>query len=156
MDIRQATSADLDTLVPLFEAYRQFYEEAPAADKSRQFLADRLAKGDAVIFLALDGATAVGFTQLYPMFSSTRCQRLWLLNDLFVAARARGHGVAGKLMARAEQFATEDGACGLELATAHTNLTAQRLYESLGWKLDEVFRHYELTLPAPRGGCCRK
>ncbi len=152
MDIRRATAADLDLLVPLFEAYRQFYEEAPAAEKSRQFLAARLAKGDAVIFLALDGATAVGFTQLYPIFSSTRCQRLWLLNDLFVSAQARRRGVAGQLMARAEAFATEDGACGLELATAHTNVTAQRLYESRGWKLDEVFRHYELALPAPRGG----
>ena len=146
MDIRRATAPDLDLLVPLFEAYRLFYEEAPAAEKSRRFLAARLAKGDAVIFLALDGATAVGFTQLYPIFSSTRCQRLWLLNDLFVSTQARGRGVAGQLMARAEVFAIEDGACGLELATAHSNVTAQRLYESRGWKLDEVFRHYELAL----------
>ena len=146
MDLRQATSADLDTLVPLFEAYRMFYEEAPDAERSRRFLADRLTKKDAVIFLAFDGPAALGFTQLYPIFSSTRCQRLWLLNDLFVADQARGRGVAGTLMARAEQFATEDGACGLELATAHTNLRAQRLYESRGWKLDEVFRHYELAV----------
>ena len=152
MDIRRATSVDLDQLVPLFEAYRLFYEEAPDAGRSRRFLAARLAEADAVIFLALDGGAAVGFTQLYPIFSSTRCQRLWLLNDLFVSTQARGHGVAGKLMAQAETFAAEDGACGLELATAHTNLTAQRLYVARGWKLDEVFRHYELALPAPRGG----
>jgi GNAT superfamily N-acetyltransferase len=146
MDIRRATTADLDQLVPLFEAYRHFYEESPDAERSRRFLAERLTLGDAVIFLAADAGTALGFTQLYPLFSSTRCQRLWLLNDLFVAASARGRGVAGALMARAEQFAAEDGACGLELATAHTNLTAQRLYESRGWKLDEVFRKYELAV----------
>ena len=152
MDIRRATSTDLDHLVPLFEAYRLFYEEAPDVERSRRFLAARLAEGDAVIFLALDGAEAVGFTQLYPIFSSTRCQRLWLLNDLFVSSQARSRGVAGQLMARAEAFAAEDGACGLELATAHTNLRAQRLYESRGWKLDETFRHYELALAVSRGG----
>ena len=146
MDIRRATPADLDQLVPLFEAYRLFYEEAPAVERSRRFLAARLAEGDAVIFVAGDGGTAVGFTQLYPLFSSTRCQRLWLLNDLFVSDQARGRGVAGQLMAAAERFAADDGACGLELATAHTNLRAQGLYESRGWKLDEVFRRYELAV----------
>ncbi len=146
MDIRRATTTDLDALLPLFEEYRRFYEEAPAPERARRFLADRLASGDAVIFLAVDGNAAIGFTQLYPLFSSTRCQRLWVLNDLFVAAAARGRGVAGGLMARAEAFAAEDGACGLELSTAHTNTTAQRLYESRGWKLDEVFRKYELAV----------
>ncbi|MEO8635661.1 MAG: GNAT family N-acetyltransferase [Gemmatimonadales bacterium] len=144
METRRATLVDLDTIVPLFEAYRLFYEEAPDAERSRRFLGARLAGNDAVIFVALEGTACIGFTQLYPLFSSTRCQRMWLLNDLFVTGQARGRGVAAALMARAEQFAAEDGACGLELATAHTNLAAQRLYESRGWKLDEVFRRYEL------------
>jgi ribosomal protein S18 acetylase RimI-like enzyme len=30
----------------------------------------------------------------------------------------------------------------MTLATAHTNVPAQHLYESLGWKRDDEFREY--------------
>lgn len=98
-----------------------------------------------MLFVAELDDRAVGFTHLFPIFSSTRCRRLWLLNDLFVASEGRGQGVARALLRVAEQYARSTGACGLELATAHTNTPAQRLYESLGWQLDRTFRHYELT-----------
>lgn len=147
MHVRQATLDDLDILVPLFDGYRQFYEQTSDPDMARAFLGERLALGDSRIFLAEFDGKAVGFVQLFPIFSSTLCRRLWLLNDLFVAASARHLGVGLALMDAARAFAVETGACGLELATAHTNSTAQRLYEGLGWRLDEVFRRYELPLP---------
>lgn len=142
--IRPATPADLEALVPLFDGYRQFYEQPGDLALAREFLGKRLAEMDTVIFLAELERSAVGFTHLFPIFSSTRCKRLWLLNDLFVSDKARGHGVARALLHAAEQHARATGACGLELATAHTNRRAQRLYESLGWQLDTTFRHYEL------------
>ena len=144
MPTRRATLADLDALVPLFEGYRQFYGEAPDPATSRAVLADRLRAGDSVVFLAEEGGVAVGFTQLFPIFSSTRCRRLWLLNDLFVSPAARQHGTGRALLEAARAFAVASGAVGLELMTARSNTTAQRLYESLGWTLDEVFLHYEL------------
>ncbi len=144
MPTRRATTADLDRLVPLFEGYRQFYGETPDPALSRAFLADRLARDESVVFLAEEDGTAVGFTQLYPIFSSTRCRRLWLLNDLFVSPAARQQGTGRALLEAARAFAVETGAVGLELMTARTNSTAQRLYESLGWQLDEVYLHYEL------------
>lgn len=146
MRTRRATLAELEALVPLFEGYRQFYGEAPDAAGSRAFLRDRLLQGDAALFLAEAGRDAIGFTQLYPIFSSTRCRRLWLLNDLFVSPTARGHGAGRALLEAARAFAVESGAVGLELMTARTNTTAQRLYQALGWKLDEVFLHYELAV----------
>lgn len=143
--IRPAGAADLAALVPLFDGYRQFYEQPSDPALARGFLAERLDRRDTVLILAeLDGQ-AVGFTHLFPIFSSTRCARLWLLNDLFVSPAARKHGVARALLRAAESHARATGACGLELATAHTNTPAQRLYESLGWQLDTTFRHYELT-----------
>jgi GNAT superfamily N-acetyltransferase len=142
---RRATGVDLDLLTPLFDGYRRFYGEASDLDLARRFLGERLGLGDTVLILAETGGRAVGFTHLFPVFSSTRCRRLWLLNDLFIdpASRTRGAGRALLLAARAHAEAT--GACGLELATAHTNIAARRLYESLGWKLDQTFRHYELA-----------
>ncbi|HUR95792.1 MAG TPA: GNAT family N-acetyltransferase [Gemmatimonadales bacterium] len=146
--VRQARAADADLVAPLFDAYRQFYEQPADLPLARAFLAERLAREESVVFLAERDGRAVGFVQLYPLFSSTASvpRRLWLLNDLFVSPEARGSGVARALMARARRLAEDTGAVGLELATAHSNLKAQRLYESLGWRRDDKFPRYELTL----------
>ena len=146
ISVRRAQPGDLPALAPLFEAYRRFYEQAPDLEKSRSFLQERLAHGDSVIFLAEENGGALGFTQLYPLFSSTACRRLWLLNDLFTVESARGKGVGRSLMSAARDHAIQTGASAIELSTAHTNRTAQRLYESLGYVRDEVFRVYSLKL----------
>ena len=146
--VRQAGPGDVDAVAPLFDAYRQFYQQSSDPALARAFIAERLARSESVIFLAERGGRAVGFVQLYPLFSSTaaRPRRLWLLNDLFVAPSARGGGVARALLDRARRLGEETGAAGLELATARTNTPAQRLYESLGWRQDEQFLRYELGL----------
>jgi ribosomal protein S18 acetylase RimI-like enzyme len=146
--IRQAGPTDADLVAPLFDAYRRFYEQPPDLALARSFIAARLERGESVVFLAERDGRPVGFVQLYPVFSSTaaRPRRLWLLNDLYVAPEARGSGVARALMLRARRLAEETDAVGLELATAHTNVAAQRLYESLGWRRDEKFPRYELAL----------
>ena len=146
--VRQADPGDVDAVAPLFDAYRQFYQQPSDPALARAFIAERLARSESVIFLAERDGQAVGFVQLYPLFSSTaaRPRRLWLLNDLFVSPSARGGGVARALMDRARRLGEETGAAGLELATARTNAPAQRLYESLGWRQDELFLRYELGL----------
>lgn len=146
--VRQAGPADADVIGPLFDAYRQFYGQPPDGTLARRFIAERLERGESTIFLAERDGLAVGFVQLYPLFSSTaaRPRRLWLLNDLYVAPSARGTGVGRALMMRARRLAEDTGACGLELATARTNTPAQRLYESLAYRRDDQFLRYELGL----------
>lgn len=146
MDLRRATLADLPLLVPLFDAYRQFYGQPSDPPRAERFLRGRLAGDESVIYLAEHHATAVGFVQLYPSFWSVAACRSWILNDLFVSPAHRGTGAGKALMNRARAHALETGAGGLSLATQRTNLAAQRLYESLGWKRDEEFYHYELSL----------
>ena len=143
--IIRATIEHLDLVTPLFDGYRQFYEHPSNLDGARQFLKDRLVRHESVIFLALLDEAAVGFTQLYPSFSSSSMQRLWILNDLFVAPAGRRSGVGEALLERARQFAVESGAKGLMLETAVTNTTAQKLYERLGWIRDTEFYVYNLT-----------
>ena len=145
---RLATAADLERVAPLFDAYRQFYGQPADLPLARAFLADRLRRGDSVIFLAVrvaDGA-AVGFTQLYPAFSSVAARPIWILNDLFVAPDARRAGVARRLIEAARQHGVATGARRLVLSTAHTNEPAQKLYESLGYVRDEQFAQYKLEL----------
>lgn len=144
--VRQATIHDVDLVVPLFDAYRQFYGKPSDLELARRFLLERFQHHESVILLAVDDeGRGVGFTQLYPLFSSVRAARTYLLNDLFVAADARRSGVAAALIHEAEDFARAAGAVGMSLTTAHTNKAAQRLYESLGWKRDLVFREYSIA-----------
>ncbi|MEM8558253.1 MAG: GNAT family N-acetyltransferase [Bacteroidota bacterium] len=132
----------------LFDAYRQFYRQQSDLEGARRFLHARLDAEDSVILLAKRGAeeTPVGFTQLYPFFSSVRMRRLWVLNDLFVAASARRMGVARALMDAAHTFAAETGAAGVQLATERTNHGAQALYDDLGYVRDDDFWTYEFGL----------
>ncbi|MEO8049574.1 MAG: GNAT family N-acetyltransferase [Acidobacteriota bacterium] len=145
--VRRASLADLDLIVPLFDAYRRFYEQAPDLALAREFLRERLERDESVIFLALgqDGS-AVGFTQLYPTFSSASAKHFFILNDLFVDPGARRKGAGQALLEAAADFGRAEGAPRLVLLTAHTNTPAQALYEAMGWRLDEIFRRYILVL----------
>ncbi|HEX5354079.1 MAG TPA: GNAT family N-acetyltransferase [Rhodanobacteraceae bacterium] len=139
---------DLDDLSGLFDAYRVFYRQAPDRAVARAFLRERLQRDESVIFIARDpvSGAALGFTQLYPAFSSVSAGRIWILNDLFVAPEGRRRGVARALMDRARSFATESGALHLVLETAEDNAPAQALYESLGYTRETGTRHYSLKL----------
>jgi GNAT superfamily N-acetyltransferase len=146
--IIQATSEHLEALATLFDGYRQFYKEAPDLDGARAFLAERIARGESVLFLALldqdRQEIPAGLAQLYPSFSSASMQRLLILNDLYVAPEARKHGVGRALLRAAREHAERTGTKGLELMTARDNYVAQALYESMGWQRDEVFLPYTL------------
>jgi GNAT superfamily N-acetyltransferase len=145
--IDQATIHDLDTLVPLFDGYRQFYRQASDLPGARRFLAERFAHHESVVLLARDAqGTGLGFIQLYPLFSSVRMARIYVLNDLFVAADARRQGVAEALMTAAADHARALGAARLLLTTEWDNKPAQTLYESLGWQRDQEFCEYALAL----------
>jgi ribosomal protein S18 acetylase RimI-like enzyme len=144
MELRRADPDDVELIVPLFDGYRQFYGQPSDPARARAFIGERLSRGESVIFLAMEDGEPLGFTQLYPVFSSTHCRPLWILNDLYVAPEARRRGVARMLMDQARDHAVETGACGIQLETAHTNSSAQRLYESLGYQMDKNYRVYEL------------
>lgn len=134
--LRRATLEDLEAVAPLFDAYRRFYTQPGDLQRARDFLRERLQHGESAILLAeLDGGVA-GFTQLYPMFSSVRTARIWILNDLFVDDRARRRGVAKALLDGAAQFAREQGAAGLMLETTRDNAPARALYRAAGWSED--------------------
>lgn len=140
--LRRAVLADVEPLSLLFDGYRRFYEHASDVDGARRFLGARLAADESVVFVAERDGALVGFTQLYPSFSSGTMNRVWILNDLFVAPAHRRGGVGAALLKTAEQFAREGGAKGLVLATQKTNATAKALYERCGWKPDALFDHY--------------
>lgn len=145
--VRQATIADLDSLVPLFDAYRQFYRKPSDPVLARQFLLERFQHNESVIFIAINNeGSSVGFTQLFPSFSSLSAGRVFILNDLFVSVENRRQGVAASLLRVAKDFGQGIGAVRLTLSTEVTNGGAQALYESLGWLKQTDFHVYNLPL----------
>jgi GNAT superfamily N-acetyltransferase len=146
LQIRQAAIEDLELLVPLFDAYRQFYRQPSEPGRARTFLLDRLGNGQSVVFLAFLDSLAVGFTQLYPSFSSGALAPISILNDLFVVPGVRRCGVGSALLQAAAAHGRRVGALRLILSTELANLAAQSLYERTGWKRDTVFCTYHLTL----------
>lgn len=148
--ITRATIADLDDIAPLFDAYRVFYEQPSDPPLARNFIDTRLRREESVILIAraTESGEALGFTQLYPSFSSVRAAPLWILNDLFVTPSARGRGVGRALLDAARQHGVDTGAIRLTLSTAADNTTAQALYASHGWQLESDW-YYMLPLPEP-------
>jgi GNAT superfamily N-acetyltransferase len=145
--IVRAGRNELDDLAPLFDGYRQFYGQRSDLAATRAFLGDRIERDESVTYVAYTGSREpVGFTQLYPSFSSVSLKRLWILNDLFVRSDIRRGGVGRALLERARRHAVETGAKGLVLNTGVTNTAAQTLYESCGWKKDDEFFQYHLFL----------
>lgn len=141
LTITHAHIEDLESIVPLFDAYRVFYQQDSDFEVARHFLSNRLLKEESIIFLAKENDTPVGFTQLYKTFSSVSAQHSWILNDLYVLDSLRGQGVGERLLKRAKKFAVDDDAKGLALETAVDN-PAQKLYEKLGWEKDTAYLHY--------------
>lgn len=141
--VREAEEKDIIRLTELFEGYRKFYKKDPDKAGAENFLRERLSQKDSVIYICEDDhGTPAGFTQLYPLFSSTRMKRLWLLNDLYVEEDHRGKGYSRILIERAKQLSRDTGAAGLMLQTAKTNMPGNALYPSEGFVLDEEFNTY--------------
>jgi ribosomal protein S18 acetylase RimI-like enzyme len=140
---RLATLADLASIAPLFNAYRQFYEQADDLAVATAFIQERLVKAESVIILALDDAqTVVGFCQLYPTFCSVEAAPIYTLYDLFVSPQARRTGAAKALLQAAHMHAAQTGRVRMDLTTARMNTSAQALYESEDWVQDAVFLTY--------------
>ena len=151
VQVRRAGPRDVPALAPLFDAYRQFYEMPPDPEASGRFLTERLEHHESVIFLAEEDGQAVGFMQLYPIFSSTSLGRVYILNDLFVPPSVRRKGVGGLLLETAREWSDRHGILYLVLETAVDN-PAQNLYEAHGWRRDFEFLHYELPVRQPPDG----
>jgi len=145
MIIRRAKKKDIEKLSVLFDKYRILYKQQPDIDNARSFLKKRMKRKESVIFVAEERKELIGFTQLFPIFSSVSMKRTWLLNDLYVNEKARGIGAATKLLEAAKQFGIETGSKWLLLQTAADNFIAQKVYEKNGW-LKETDLFYRMDI----------
>jgi ribosomal protein S18 acetylase RimI-like enzyme len=145
MIVRQATINDLEQLSILFAQYRVFYGQSFEPGAAKLFLEVRLTKEESIVFIAIENEEVVGFTQLYPSFSSVGMKKIWILNDLFVSAGHRQKGIARSLINHVIEYSKTSGRRKVALSTAYDNINAQKLYESLGF-VREDFYNYEIAI----------
>ncbi|WP_294232695.1 GNAT family N-acetyltransferase [uncultured Chryseobacterium sp.] len=143
--IRKATLQDIGQLSELFDQYRIFYHKDSDLPAAGQFLTERIENRDSEIFVAESEGKLVGFVQLYPLFSSTRMKRYWLLNDLFVQKSDRGKGFSKELIEKAKDMAKLTDACGILLETGKSNDIGNKLYPSYGFEMYDEVNFYEWT-----------
>lgn len=139
MTIRRAKKRDIDQISILFDKYRIFYKQKGDITMAKAFLKKRMKRKESVIFVAEERKELIGFTQLFPIFSSVSMKRTWLLNDLYVNEKARGKGAATALLNAAKEFGRETNSKWLLLQTAKDNFTAQKVYEKNGWVKETDF-----------------
>lgn len=144
IEVLLASRSHLTQAAELFDAYRQFYGQASDLTAAHDFLSERMAKNESIIYLALDRLkkTACGFMQLYPSFSSVSLQHVLILNDLFVSPDYRKLGIGKSLIKTAQELVQKRGFKGLNLQTARDNFSGQKLYQTCGFKLDQDFVYF--------------
>jgi predicted N-acetyltransferase YhbS len=143
MNIRRANINDINAIAVLFDKYRVFYEKKSDINGAEVFLSERLQQNESVIFVAEnDNNILTGFVQLYPIFSSTRMRKLWLLNDLFVDEKHRGKGISVLLINESKKLSIATNSCGLILETAKSNAIGNNLYISTAFTLDTEHNYY--------------
>jgi GNAT superfamily N-acetyltransferase len=145
--IKKVGAADLDELLPLLRSYCDFYEVSPTDTDvlalARALIDDPEREG--VQLLARDaGGVAVGFATLYWTWSTSSASRIGVMNDLFVAERARGQGVAEQLIEACRAECVRRGARRLTWQTAPDNHRAQAVYDRVG-AMREQWIDYWLT-----------
>lgn len=148
---RQASIEDLHDIVPLFDAYRQFYGRPSDCAAATVFLRERLFKKDSILFVAQDTAALqagrlVGFAQVYISLSSIGLKPAWILNDLYVLPSVRSRGVGFALAEAASAHAVAENIKIMRVVVQKDNPAARKLYEKLGYQRDNKNDHYALHI----------
>jgi GNAT superfamily N-acetyltransferase len=147
MDVRPATAAEAEELVPAYEwLFAPPGSRPPRWDPDRALerLRDAIGSDAARVLVAREGGVLVGFCTAYEDIESVRFGRRVWVEDLAVAADRRSLGIGKRLLDAAKEWARSRGATHLELDSSETREAAHRFYErerpswrslSYGWEL---------------------
>ncbi|MFV2050710.1 GNAT family N-acetyltransferase [Metabacillus litoralis] len=135
--IRCVEKDDMNQLTDLMYQYIvDFYNRPKPPIKNIHNLIDTLLeKNRGIQFVAEQDGKLLGFATLYFSFSTTKADKITVMNDLFVVEIARGTGVAQELFKQCEKYTKENEYAHMGWITATDNYRAQRFYEKMGGSL---------------------
>ena len=135
MEIRLATPADIPALCALldqlFAQEAEFTPDRAAQQRGLAAILDDPTVGE--ILVASEGERIVAMVNLLYTVSTALGERVALLEDMVVAAGARGAGLGSALLERAIAHARERGCRRITLLTDADNAAAQRFYARHGF-----------------------
>ncbi len=146
MIIREMKQDDLQDVAKLLDAYRVFYGKESDYFAGYDFLKERFKKDESIVFVAEEDGKLVGFTQLYPIFTTVRLNRGYLLNDIYVDRAYRKRGIGSALLQRTFDYGEEQNASFVLLETAVDNTTAQSVYKKVGMHLEDDVYYFNKNL----------
>ena len=151
----------IDDVVPLFHLYTIFYKQSYDIAQCKEWLTRRLSTGSNIFLVYhtpaddavkvtgdnVEGTTegpsvesdkktqrsAIGFTQLHPMYSSVNLEENWLLSDLYIREEYRALKLGQKLISHALTWGEQTGAFSMKIETTLHNPRAQYLYPKMGF-----------------------
>ncbi|MEA2782278.1 MAG: hypothetical protein QOK29_3822 [Rhodospirillaceae bacterium] len=134
MTVRSARHREIGALAGLWyegwqDAHAAIVPEALARARTRESFAERLKA-------ALDDVRVIGPAGAPLGFRMVKGDELY---QLYVAAEARGAGIAAALLADAEMRLNRNGVERAWLACAIGNERATRFYEKYGWRREGTF-----------------
>jgi GNAT superfamily N-acetyltransferase len=134
LHVRVARESDTDALTALmYEYIVVFYKSPSPSIEKLQSLIQMLLEGrEGIQFVAESDGRIVGFTTLYFTYSTTRVNKIVMMNDLYVIEEMRGKGVAGKLFEACSTYTNDNDYAAMVWETAKDNKRAQRFYEKMG------------------------
>jgi ribosomal protein S18 acetylase RimI-like enzyme len=124
IQLRRAVASDLAALVTLENA-------SFSGDKlSPQRIRHWLSASNAIVLVAVSGAALLGSCLVIRRADSPAAR----LYSIAIAAAARGQGLGGKLLKKAESVARTAGSAAMRLEVAAGNSAAIGLYQKLGYR----------------------
>lgn len=145
IEINSATKESIPAITMLFNDYRMFYKKENDIDSAKKFILDRFNNKDSFIFSASYNNKIVGFTQVYPTFSSLQMKKIYVLNDLYISKEYRSLGIGRRLIEHVKEIAKKNDINTIVLETASDNIKAKALYESLGFDKEIGMDAYVLS-----------
>jgi ribosomal protein S18 acetylase RimI-like enzyme len=138
--LREATAADLDTLVRLEQeviAAERPFDSAIRESGARYYELDRLLADPATHLLVgeVDGRViATGYAQLRASDPAFRHRRHAYLGFMYVAAEYRGHGINRAVVDALVEWGRSKGIQDFHLEVYAANASAIRAYEKAGFR----------------------
>ncbi len=148
-DFREARPEDVETLLLFQREFAAAHGYAAEESTARRTLLELL--GDASLgrlWLIVAGGSPVGYVVLTLGFSLEHGGRDAILDELFVAPRARGQGLGRTAVSFVLAEAARLGARSVHLEVERSKPSAQRLYRSLGFEGNDR-QLLTVRLPAP-------
>jgi GNAT superfamily N-acetyltransferase len=147
--IRRATVRDITSLAGLVEEYWRFEEMAgfePAAVESQL---KRLLRSQSLgaAWIATGSPEAAGYLLLVYVFSLEHYGLTAEIDEFYVRPGARGAGIGGMLLSRAEAEAAALGCTNISLQLGRDNDAGRAFYTRHGYAPRSAFELLEKTLP---------